>query len=79
MMTPDLLKVTSVTSDGFWITINETEYFCPFDKFKWFRGARIEEIFKVKGDAEHLYWGKLNIDLNESYFQNNASIIRPVQ
>ena len=78
IMTRDFLKVTSVTSDGFWIVINVTEYFCPFEKFPWFRNATSADIFKVQGQAYHLWWDELDIDLKEDDFKELATIIRPV-
>ena len=80
-MTQDFIEVTSVTSDGVWITINETEYFCNFDKFPWLKSGDLESVYKVKGQAYRLYWreGGLDVDLKEQDFIELASITRLVQ
>jgi hypothetical protein len=59
--------------------INDTEYFCPFSKFTWFRGASLENTLNVKGDAGYMYWDELDIQLNEYSFKKLATIIRPAE
>lgn len=36
---PMSAKVTSITTDGFWLCISDTEYFVAFTHFPWFRYA----------------------------------------
>ena len=74
----DKIKVTEVNDDGFLITINDTEYFCTYDKFPWFEGAAAEDIKDVLGNADHLMWLDLDMDLKEEHIRQDADIIRPV-
>jgi len=72
------IRVTSITHDGFWITICATEYYCTFEKFPWFRNGTEEQIKDVQGDVTHLFWDELDIDLNEDSFKRKASVVRPI-
>jgi len=65
------IEVTNISAHGFWLLIDDKEYFLPFSEFPWFRNARINEITEVKLISDqHLYWEKLDIDLTLSMIQN---------
>jgi len=72
----DNIKVTSVVDDGFWITIQNFEYFCPFDKFPKFRQGTAAQIKDVEGDVNHLFWDDLDIDLDVEDIERLATIKR---
>ncbi len=56
--------VTNITSIGFWILIDQTEYFIPFKEYPLFRQATIEQINAVKMlSPDQLYWESLDIDI----------------
>lgn len=58
-------EVTNISSHGFWILLDGSERFLPFDDFPWFRDATIGEISHVERPvAHHLYWPDLDIDLH---------------
>ncbi len=57
-------EVLNISKHGFWLFLNENEYFLPFKKFPWFKKASIYSILNVKLPHEnHLYWPDLDIDL----------------
>lgn len=70
-------KVTSITETGFWLHVNDQDYFLSFDRYPWFRYADDEEIKEVKiypgledvpdddleDQGDHLRWEYLDIDL----------------
>lgn len=57
-------EVTNISTHGFWLLIDEEEYFLAYEYFPWFRDAKVSEISDVKlYNREHLYWEKLDIDL----------------
>lgn len=65
------LEVTNISQHGFWILLNGTEYFLPFEKFPWFREAKIGEILNVELHHErHLHWPNLDVDLSLDIIQN---------
>ncbi len=58
------IEVTNISEHGFWVMLDEKEYFLPFKYFPWFKNARITEILEVERLSDkHLYWKKLDIDL----------------
>jgi hypothetical protein len=58
------VEVTNVSKHGFWLLIQEREYFLPFDQFPWFRKAPIGHLLNVVlPQPHHLYWPDLDIDL----------------
>ena len=75
----DNIKVTSVTDEGFQIIIHSTEYDCPFDKFPWFRNGTVAQIKDVEGDADHLFWDELDIDLSCDSFKRLSTASRQVE
>ena len=59
------VEVTNISSHGVWISINEREYFMPFEQFPWFREAPIGKILRVEMHTDtHVYWPELDIDLD---------------
>lgn len=57
-------EVTNVSPHGFWLLLDEREFFLPFEKFPWFREASVRQITRVdRPSAHHLYWPELDIDL----------------
>jgi hypothetical protein len=58
------VEVTNVSPHGFWLLVEQREYFVPFKDFPWFRDATIAELMKVDlPSPHHLYWPRLDVDL----------------
>ena len=58
-------EVTNISAHGFWLLLRGTEYFLPFEKFPWFRDAKVSQITDVQLLHEtHLYWPALDVDLS---------------
>ena len=58
------VEVTNISAHGFWLFVDGKEYFLSYDFFPWFKNARISEISDVNIlHQSHLYWQKLDIDL----------------
>lgn len=58
------VEVTNISKHGFWLLVDGTEYFLPFDDFPWFREATVAAILHVERlHGEHLRWPALDIDL----------------
>ena len=65
------LEVTNISLHGFWILVDEKEYFLPFVSFPWFRQAKLDDILNVELFANHhLYWPALDIDLTIDIINN---------
>ena len=58
------VEVANVSPHGFWLLIDRTEFFLPFEHFPWFRNATIGQLTTVElPNPHHLYWPELDIDL----------------
>ena len=58
------VEVVHISSHGFWLYLQDHEYFLPFDEFPWFKDAKIKEIQNVKLlHSHHLFWPELDVDL----------------
>jgi hypothetical protein len=58
------VEVTNVSPHGFWVLVEQREYFARFTDFPWFRDATIAELMKVELSSAHrLYWPDLDVDL----------------
>lgn len=65
------LEVTNISQHGFWILLNGTEYFLPFEKFPWFRKASIADLTNIQLlHKSHLYWPALDVDLSINIIEN---------
>ena len=60
-----VVEVTNISRHGFWVLLDESELFLPFQDFPWFRDAPVGEILKVERlGPKHLYWPDLDIDIH---------------
>ena len=57
-------NVTNISNIGFWVLINDKEYFVPFSNYPEFKNATVDEIFNVKLlSPRQLYWQSLDCDI----------------
>lgn len=57
-------EVTNIDRFGFWLLVNDKEYFLPHEDFPWFRQAKVEQILDVELlNGDHLHWPQLDVDL----------------
>lgn len=60
-----LAEVTNIDHFGFWLLVENKEYFLPYGDFPWFRGATVDQILNVKLlHEDHLFWPDLDVDLS---------------
>jgi hypothetical protein len=57
-------EVTDISSGGFWILVDDREYFIPFDQYPAFRKATVSQIYRMEpiGSAQ-FSWPDLDIDI----------------
>ena len=57
-------EVTSVSSTGFWLLVDDKEYFVPFADYPVFRKASVDQILAVQRlGPRQLYWPTLDVDI----------------
>lgn len=62
--TSEEVEVLNISKHGLWLLWYEQEHFLPFEKFPWFKEAKVASILNVELlQPHHLYWPELDIDL----------------
>ncbi len=60
-----LCEVTNITQHGFWLLVDNREYFVPFSDYPAFRSATVTQIYVVERIApDQLYWPALDVDID---------------
>jgi hypothetical protein len=58
-------EVTNISQFGFWLLVDNREYFVPFADYPVFQAASITQIYSVEHIApDQLYWPALDVDIN---------------
>jgi hypothetical protein len=59
-----LNEVTNIEPLGFWVLVDDKEYFVPFADYPVFQGASIHQIFRLQRlSPTQLYWPDLDADI----------------
>jgi len=65
------VEVTNISAHGFWILVEDKEYFLSYEHFPWFKDRSVKEIVEVRCFAEgHLYWEDIDVDLSLEMIEN---------
>jgi hypothetical protein len=57
-------EVTNIGQSGFWLLVDDREYFIPFDHYPDFKIATVEQVFAVNRiGPEQFYWPDLDVDI----------------
>ena len=57
-------EVTMINARGILIYVKEKEYYLPYDRFPWFKDAKVSDVLAVSmPDSESLRWEAMDIDL----------------
>jgi hypothetical protein len=58
------VEVSNISAHGFWLLLEDREYFLPFEDHPWFKEAKISQILHVVlHHKHHLHWPDLDVDL----------------
>lgn len=67
-------EISHINSHGLWLSVNNTEYFLPYDEYPWFKDAKVKDILNVTLlHGHHLNWPDLDIDLEIDTLENPQS------
>jgi hypothetical protein len=59
-----LNEVTNIEPLGFWVLVDDREYFIPFADYPVFQGASIQQIFQIRRvSPTQLHWPDLDADI----------------
>jgi hypothetical protein len=66
-----MCNISGIHDLGFWILVNEMEYFIPFSEYPLFRNASVSDIFAVRYmPPSQLHWENLDIDIELEALKN---------
>ena len=64
-------SVTTITDLGFWILVEDKEYFVPFEEYPAFRDATVKQILNLTFmPPSQLHWESLDADLELHALEN---------
>jgi hypothetical protein len=56
--------IYKIAPDGFWLLVDDTEYFVPFDDYPVFRDATVAQIYAVQRPGPtQFHWPELDADI----------------
>lgn len=59
-----LSEVTNIEPLGFWVLVDDREYFVPFADYPVFKDASLQKIFRMERiSATQLHWPDLDADI----------------
>lgn len=65
------VEVTNISGHGFWLLVDESEYFLSYKDFPWFRDQSVSRIVEVEQvSTGYFYWPELDVDLSLASIQN---------
>lgn len=57
-------EVTNISAQGFWLLVDDREYFVPFAHYPAFRSATVPQVYAVQRiGPEQFRWPELDIDI----------------
>ncbi|HVC09067.1 MAG TPA: DUF2442 domain-containing protein [Elusimicrobiota bacterium] len=58
------VEVLNISRNGLWLLARGKEYYLPYERYPWFKKARVAEILNAKLlHGHHLRWPDLDVDL----------------
>ncbi len=64
-------SVTNISSVGFWVIINDKEYFISFKDYPDFKKATVDNIFNMKFvSPKQFYWPDIDVDIELDALEN---------
>ncbi len=66
-----LSEVTNISPIGFWLLVDNREYFVPFDHYPAFRKGTVAQIYTIQRlSPTQFYWPELDIDIELEALEN---------
>jgi hypothetical protein len=60
-------EVTGIGAKGFWLLVDDREYFIPFEEYPAFNTASVAQVFTVQRiGPDQFYWPDLDIEIELS-------------
>jgi hypothetical protein len=57
-------EITNITALGFWLLVDDREYFVPFDDYPDFRDATVAQIYAMRRlSPRQFHWPDVDVDI----------------
>jgi hypothetical protein len=67
-------NVTGINDLGFWVLVNDKEYFVPFSDYPGFKDTSVNQILNIRFYApSQLHWEDIDIDIELNALSQPAS------
>ena len=64
-------EVTNISAIGFWLLVDDREYFVPFSDYHAFKNATVAQIYNVERlDPRQFFWPDLDVDIELGALQH---------
>lgn len=64
-------EITNISLTGFWVLVDDKEYFVAFNEYPMFKTMSVNDIFNMKMlSPEQLHWERADIDIELSALKN---------
>jgi hypothetical protein len=60
---PSKTQVTNIERDGFWLLMDDGEFFVSVEDYPAFQQATVRQIHNVRQTFDHLHWPDLDVDI----------------
>ena len=60
---PPDTQVTSIQRNGFWVIVDDTEFFIDFEDYPDFKKATVAQIHSFRRSKGGLHWDELDVDI----------------
>ena len=60
---PPDTQVTSIQRTGFWVIVDDKEYFIDFEDYPDFKKATVAQIHSFRRSKGGLHWDELDVDI----------------
>lgn len=65
------VEVSHIDTRGFWLCVEDKEYFLSYKDYPWFEEAKVKDIINVELlSGHHLHWPILDVDLEIDCLEN---------
>lgn len=69
-------EVTNIERGGFWLLVDDKEYFVAFDDYPIFRSATVDQILRVeRSSPEQFHWPALDADIELAALENPTQFV----
>ncbi len=60
----EMAEITAISAMGFWLLVDDREYFVAFADYPAFQQATVAQIYRMRRQgSDHFHWPDLDVDI----------------